>query len=92
MLQELCWRYVRLSEFESEIRNPITPEIARRRKELTAEVNNNSINLEESKELKTILDEEAKEAQSEGNWVVALAIVALIGVVVAILAALSRNE
>ena len=81
-----------IEDFESKIHNPITPEKAQRRRELTAKLNNNTIDLRESKELKAILDEEMKEAQNAGDWVVVLAIVALIGLVIAIIAALSSSK
>ena len=45
----------------------------------------------EAKELQVILDEELKEAQAAGNMAAVLAIIFLLGLVVAIIAALSNQ-
>jgi hypothetical protein len=47
-----------ISKFEGSATNPITPDKARRRRELSNKLDNNTITLEEAKELKAILEEE----------------------------------
>ena len=81
-----------IKKFEAKTTNPITPAEAQRRQELTAKVNANAISVPEAKELQQILNKELAEAQAANNWLAALAIIFLLGMVVAIVAALTRDD
>lgn len=82
-----------ISKFEKGVTNPITPDMARRRQELTEKLNSNQINLDQAKELKNILDQELAEARSSNdNLGAVIAIGLLIILVVAVVAALSGGQ
>ncbi|RLG69099.1 MAG: hypothetical protein DRO11_08225 [Methanobacteriota archaeon] len=70
-----------VSRFEAEASNPITPEKARRRKELSVKLEENTITLDEAKELKEILEEEVEEARKEGAIAAMFATFFLLGLV-----------
>ncbi|MEM3714672.1 MAG: hypothetical protein QXF82_06970 [Nitrososphaeria archaeon] len=76
-----------LEGFEKSISggNPLTPEELRRRKELTLKLDAKTITPDEAKELQNILEKELAEAQAANNVLALLAILLLLGLVVAAL-------
>ncbi len=76
-----------LESFEKSISevNPLTPEELRKRKELTLKLDAKTITPDEAKELQNILEKELAEAQAANNILALLAILPLLGLVIAVL-------
>jgi hypothetical protein len=65
--------------------NPLTPNELRRRAELTSRLDARTITPDEARELRDILEKELEEARAIGNFLAVLAILILLGLVIAIL-------
>lgn len=75
-----------VSEFEKKIKgNPLTPEEINLRRELTTRLENETITPEEARELQGILNKELEEARERSDFFAALAILFLLGLVLALL-------
>lgn len=75
-----------LNEFEKKIKgNPLTPWEMDCRRELTTKLENGTITPKEAQELKGILNKELEEARERNDFLVALAILFLLGLVLALL-------
>jgi len=75
-----------LGDFEKRLKgNPLTAYELRRRRELTSKLDARTITPEEAKELRDILEKELAEARAMGNFLAVLAILFLLGLVIAVL-------
>jgi len=77
-----------VEDFEKRILkgNPLTPNEITRRRELTSRLDSRTITPNEAKELHDLLNKELEEARATGNFLAILAILFLLGLLVAILA------
>jgi len=80
--------YNSLEKFKA---NPIPEHMVRRRLELTEKLEKGTITKEEAEELKNILHKELEEAQAMNNLIAALAIILLLGLVIAFLKSLEEK-
>jgi len=78
-----------VEEFEKRFlkENPLTPHEIRKRRELTSKLDRNIISPQEAKELRDILQKELEEARATGNLLAVLAILFLLGLLIAIIVA-----
>jgi len=75
-----------LNEFEKKIKgNPLAPWEIDRRRELTARLESGAITPEEARELQGILNRELEEARERNDFLAALAILFLLGLVLALI-------
>lgn len=77
-----------VEEFEKKIlkENPLTANEIKRRRELTSKLDRKIIAHHEAKELHDILNKELEEARATGNFLAMLAILFLLGLLIAIIA------
>jgi hypothetical protein len=72
--------------YEKKIKhNPLTPDEIRLRRELTEKIDAGTITPDEAKILRDILNKELEEARAAGNIIAVLAILFLLGLVIAVL-------